>query len=73
MIRRLAYDHPVFTREGIAARARRDEVSGAGSRTHYCGAYWGLGFHEDGVLSAIRACEEIGDGAAVLAEERLAA
>jgi predicted NAD/FAD-binding protein len=28
-------------------------------RTHYCGAYWGWGFHEDGVLSAIRAYERL--------------
>ena len=26
-------------------------------RTHYCGAYWGWGFHEDGVVSALRACD----------------
>ena len=23
-------------------------------RTHYCGAYWGWGFHEDGVVSGLR-------------------
>ena len=50
-----SYDHPVYTREGVAAQAKHAEISGA-RRTHYCGAYWGWGFHEDGVLSAIRAC-----------------
>jgi predicted NAD/FAD-binding protein len=29
-------------------------------RTHYCGAYWGYGFHEDGVASALRVCERFG-------------
>ncbi len=31
-------------------------------RTHYCGAYWGWGFHEDGVVSALRACERLAPG-----------
>jgi predicted NAD/FAD-binding protein len=58
VIRRLHYDHPVYTAAGVAAQRRRAEISGA-RRTHYCGAYWGWGFHEDGVVSALRACEEI--------------
>ena len=53
---RFTYEHPVYTREGVAAQARRAEIDGA-RRTHYCGAYWGWGFHEDGVLSAMRTCE----------------
>ena len=59
MLRRIAYDHPVYTAEGVAAQAppRRDQRRRR--RTHYCGAYWGWGFHEDGVVSALRACEEI--------------
>jgi predicted NAD/FAD-binding protein len=52
------YDHPVYTREGVAAQARHAEISGA-RRTHYCGAYWGWGFHEDGVVSALRACRPL--------------
>ena len=58
MLRRFEYDHPVYTAEGVAAQERHDEISGV-RRTHYCGAYWGWGFHEDGVLSALRACEQI--------------
>ena len=58
-IRKIAYDHPVYTKEGVAAQARHAEISNAGRRTHYCGAYWGWGFHEDGVVSAIRVCDEI--------------
>jgi predicted NAD/FAD-binding protein len=54
-IRRFEYDHPVYTAAGVAAQGRREEISGV-RRTHYCGAYWGWGFHEDGVLSALRAC-----------------
>lgn len=54
VIRSMAYDHPVYTPEGVAAQARWSEISGR-NRTHYCGAYWGWGFHEDGVQSALRA------------------
>ncbi len=52
------YSHPVYTREAVAAQSRHAEISGG--RTHYCGAYWGSGFHEDGVVSAVRACERLG-------------
>jgi len=50
------YSHPVFTAAGVAAQARWREISGD-RHTHYCGAYWGWGFHEDGVVSALRAVE----------------
>ncbi len=59
IIRTLQYAHPVFTPAGIAAQARRHEISGR-NRTHYCGAYWGAGFHEDGVSSALRVVRELG-------------
>ena len=52
MIRRLVYRHPLYTREAIRAQARWSEVSGV-NRTHYCGAYWFYGFHEDGLTSAL--------------------
>ena len=46
------YHHPVYTREAVAAQARRHEINGT-QRTYYCGAYWTYGFHEDGVKSAL--------------------
>ena len=54
IIKRLSYDHPVYTTEGAAAQLRHHEVSGV-NRTGYCGAYWRNGFHEDGVWSALQA------------------
>jgi predicted NAD/FAD-binding protein len=59
VIRRISYDHPVYTKEGVAAQARHAEISGTAHRTHYCGAYWGWGFHEDGVVSAQRVGDQI--------------
>ena len=59
IIRTIAYAHPVYTREGVAAQARAAEISGRG-HTHFCGAYWGWGFHEDGVVSAERVAARLG-------------
>jgi predicted NAD/FAD-binding protein len=59
VIATIDYAHPVYTREGIAAQARVHEISGV-NRTHFCGAYWGSGFHEDGAASGLRAAREIG-------------
>src|SRR4051812_40196666 len=59
VIRTISYAHPVFTEAGQRAQARFGEISGVG-RTHYCGAYWGWGFHEDGVRSGLRVAERFG-------------
>jgi len=56
VIRRLEYEHPVFTAAGVGAQARHPELIDE-RRTSYCGAYWRNGFHEDGVVSALRVCE----------------
>jgi predicted NAD/FAD-binding protein len=60
ILSRIDYSHPVFTPAGVAAQARHSEISGTARRTHYCGAYWGWGFHEDGVRSALAACAPLG-------------
>ncbi len=60
IIRKIDYSHPVFTPAGVAAQSQHERIGGLAERTHYCGAYWGWGFHEDGVLSALRACEPFG-------------
>ncbi len=59
VIRRMTYEHPLFTLEALAAQARWADVSGR-DRIHYCGAYWFHGFHEDGVRSGIRVAEALG-------------
>ena len=60
IIRTIDYSHPVFTPAGVAAQAQHGSLGGFATRTHYCGAYWGWGFHEDGVVSALRACAPFG-------------
>ena len=45
-------EHPVFTLEREAAQNRHRELIDLDGIS-YCGAYWGNGFHEDGVNSAL--------------------
>jgi uncharacterized protein len=60
IIRTITYAHPVYTPGAVAAQAEHGSISRLSTRTHYCGAYWGWGFHEDGVVSAVRACRPFG-------------
>ena len=59
VLRRFVYRHPLYTREAIRAQQQWGEVSGV-NRTHYCGAYWCYGFHEDGLNSALRVASALG-------------
>jgi uncharacterized protein len=60
VLRRFTYHHPVFTRTAFESQKRWSEISGK-NRTHFCGAYWGYGFHEDGVKSALQVCKLFGE------------
>jgi len=62
VIRRIQYQHPMFTNDSVLAQQRQAEINC--DRTYYCGAYWHNGFHEDGVVSALNAVRHF--------EERLA-
>ena len=53
VIRTVQYEHPVYSRESVAAQRRQAEINT--DRTFFCGAYWRSGFHEDGVVSALNA------------------
>jgi predicted NAD/FAD-binding protein len=53
VIRTVQYEHPVYSRESVAAQRRQSEINE--DRTFFCGAYWRNGFHEDGVVSALSA------------------
>jgi predicted NAD/FAD-binding protein len=53
VIRTVQYEHPVYSRESVAAQRRQSEINK--DRTFFCGAYWRNGFHEDGVVSALNA------------------
>jgi predicted NAD/FAD-binding protein len=59
VITRVSWRHPRVTVDSLRAQQRWREVSGT-RRTHYCGAYWRYGFHEDGLLSALRVAADLG-------------
>jgi predicted NAD/FAD-binding protein len=58
-LRSMQYAHPQYTAEALKAQTRWAEISGQGG-VHYCGAYWGYGFHEDGVNSALAVARQFG-------------
>ena len=59
VLRRMQYSHPLYTLESVRSQTRWQEISGQ-NRTHYCGAYWFYGFHEDGLNSALRVARTLG-------------
>jgi predicted NAD/FAD-binding protein len=60
VLAQLRYEHPLLDQRAVRAQEEWSAVSGK-RRTHYCGAYWGNGFHEDGVQSALRVARAIGE------------
>jgi hypothetical protein len=59
VLRRELYHHPVYTRASVAAQTLKPEIQGL-RRTWFAGAYWGWGFHEDGMRSAVEVAAALG-------------
>lgn len=59
ILRRMRYHHPVYSHASVAAQARKAEIQGQ-RRTWFAGAYWGWGFHEDGMRSAVEVARGLG-------------
>lgn len=55
----MRYRHPLYTRASVGAQARKSEIQGE-RRTWFAGAYWGWGFHEDGMRSAVEVAAALG-------------
>lgn len=59
ILRRIEYHHPIYTPGARLAQGRWAEINGV-HHTWFAGAWWGWGFHEDGVQSALRVCRALG-------------
>ena len=59
VIARMQYQHPIHDHPSVAAQSQRTQISGS-ARTWYAGAYWGFGFHEDGLRSGVEVARELG-------------
>ena len=59
VLQRIVCHHPLYTSGAVQAQTRWSEISGL-NRTHFCGAYWYYGFHEDGLNSAMRVARALG-------------
>lgn len=60
ILREEVYEHPIFDRAALAAQGHLWSLQGA-RRSWFCGAYFGSGFHEDGLQSGLAVAEALGD------------
>jgi uncharacterized protein len=60
IIKKLSYAHPQYSLQSIVAQSNYHLISGI-NRTSFAGAYWGNGFHEDGVKSALVAIKQFNE------------
>jgi len=59
IIKEIIYHHPLFTEDSVFAQTQKSSICGK-DNTYFCGSYWGYGFHEDGVNSALDVCKKFG-------------
>ncbi len=59
LIRSEVYHHPLFDAAAIQAQKSLWSLQGA-RRTWFCGAYFGAGFHEDGLQAGLAVAEALG-------------
>jgi predicted NAD/FAD-binding protein len=59
VIKKLDYEHPLFDLTSIAAQKNVPELNASRTGRYFCGAWQRYGFHEDGLWSAFRLCEQL--------------
>ena len=68
VLRSFVYHHPIYSPEAVRAQARHSEIDGRNG-VHFCGAYWGWGFHEDGVKSGLAVVRNLERASSVAVEQ----
>ncbi|MDJ0892256.1 MAG: FAD-dependent oxidoreductase [Gammaproteobacteria bacterium] len=58
-VREISYSHPIFDHAAMAAQRQLQTLQGSGG-VWFCGSYFGYGFHEDGLRSAIGVATDFG-------------
>lgn len=59
ILKKFMYTHPCYNTHTFLAQKKYAQINGK-ANTYFCGAYWGYGFHEDGVNSAMAVCHLLG-------------
>jgi predicted NAD/FAD-binding protein len=58
LIRKIEYDHPIFTPATANAQKELPQLN-QNETTYFCGSYFRFGFHEDAFTSAVNLCERL--------------
>lgn len=58
-IREFSYEHPIYSTEAMRQQKRLWSLQGEGG-IWFCGAYFGAGFHEDGLQAGLAVAEQLG-------------
>lgn len=61
IIKEMEYTHPAYTWDSMRTQEKLPSLNGV-RRTFFCGSYFGYGFHEDAVKSALAVTEFFGEG-----------
>jgi len=59
IIREIEYTHPMYTFDALETQKNLPNLNGQ-KNTYFCGSYFGYGFHEDAVRSAVQVTKKFG-------------
>lgn len=59
LVKEIQYTHPCFDEKALDSQVKLPELNGK-QNTYFCGSYFGYGFHEDAVRSAVNVADKLG-------------